>query len=309
MGTPRPLPTEIGAREHRPWPLALLIAARPEQWTKNLLVLAPLVFALRATDSGSVVRALLATFGFCATASAAYLGNDVADRERDRRHPLKRLRPVAAGELEPRAAATGAVAAGAAGLLIAASLGRGVLACAVAYLAVQALYTARLKQVPLLDVFAVASGFVLRVVAGAEAIAVPVSSWLYLCTLLLALFLALEKRRAELVLLERGAADHRDVLGWYDVGLVDQLATIVCASTVLAYALYTVAPETVEKFHGDRLKYTIPFVLFGIFRYLLLAHRDGQGGQPERVLLRDRTLQLDVLGWLLVVIWAVYAGR
>ena len=307
MATPHPIPPSAERPRERAFAVALLAAARPEQWTKNLVVFAPVVFALRATDPSSATRAALTAVAFCAVSSASYLANDVADRERDRHHPAKRWRPIASGEISPRAALAVSASLGAAGLALAGSLGVTVLACTGAYVAVQALYSARLKQVPLLDVFAIASGFILRVIAGAEAIAVPVSHWLYLCTLLLALFLALEKRRAELVLLDTGAGAHRDALGLYSVALVDQLATIVCACTVLAYALYTVAPETIEKFHGDRLKYTVPFVLFGIFRYLLLVHRHGQGGQPERVLLRDRTLQLDIAGWVLVVAWALYA--
>ncbi|HET9595528.1 MAG TPA: decaprenyl-phosphate phosphoribosyltransferase [Anaeromyxobacteraceae bacterium] len=285
---------------------ALLAALRPAQWTKNAVVLAPLVFALRATDRASAARALLATALFCLLASAAYLGNDVADRERDRRHPRKRHRPVAAGELTVRAALAAALVLAASGLAAAAALGPGVLACAAGYAGLQVLYSRTLKHLPLLDVFAIAGGFVLRAVAGAEAIDVPVSGWLYLCTLLLALFLALEKRRAELALLDDGAAEHRAALGAYSPALLDQLVTVVAACTILAYALYTVAPDTVAKFGSDRLKYTLPFVLFGIFRYLYLVARQGRGGEPERVLLGDPQLRAVVLGWGVVVAWALY---
>jgi hypothetical protein len=160
--------------------------------------------------------------------------------------------------------------------------------------------------VAVLDVFAIAAGFVLRVVAGADAIDVPISNWLYLCTLLLALFLALEKRRAELVLLGGEAGNHRGILASYSVPLLDQLVTIVAGTTVLAYSLYTLAPDTVQKFGTDRLKLTIPFVLFGIFRYLYLVHREGEGGQPERVLFQDRATQLNLLAYVGVVAWAIY---
>lgn len=285
---------------------ALLAAMRPRQWAKNLVLLAPLVFALRATDTASVGRAMLGVVAFCLVASAAYLGNDLADRERDRLHPEKRTRPVAAGELSARAAAGASLALAAAGLALSASLGWPFFACAAGYLVLQAAYSAFLKRVAVVDVFAIAAGFVLRVVAGAEVIDVPISNWLYLCTLLLALFLALEKRRAELVLLGGEAGNHRGILASYTVPLLDQLATIVAGTTVLAYALYTLAPDTVQKFGTDRLKLTIPFVLFGIFRYLYLVHRHGEGGQPERVLFQDRATQVNLVAYVGVVAWAIY---
>jgi len=286
---------------------ALFVSLRPRQWAKNALLLAPLVFALRLTDPGSVRRALLAALAFSLLASAVYLGNDLADRDRDRAHPLKRDRPVAAGLLPPAWAAGAALGLGAAGLALAWVLGAGFFGWGVAYLALQALYSGVLKSVAVLDVFAVAAGFVVRVVAGAEAIGVPVSNWLHLCTLLLALFLALEKRRAELVLLGAEAGRHRGILAAYSVGLLDQLAGIAAAAAILAYSLYTLSPDTVHKFGTDRLKYTVPFVLFGIFRYLWLARRNGEGGEPERVLFRDRPTQVNLAAWLAVVAWAIYA--
>ncbi len=285
---------------------ALLVSLRPRQWAKNALLLAPLVFALRATDPVALRRALLAVLAFSLLASAVYLGNDLADRDRDRAHPVKRERPVAAGLLSPAWAAGAALGLGALGLAFSWTLGAGFFGWGVAYLALQALYSGLLKNVAVLDVFAVAAGFVLRVVAGAEAIDVPVSNWLYLCTLLLALFLALEKRRAELVLLGAEAGRHRGILAAYSVGLLDQLAGIAAGIAVLAYSLYTLSPDTVHKFGTDRLKYTVPFVLFGIFRYLWLAHRNGEGAEPERVLLRDRATQVNLLAWLTVVAWAIY---
>jgi hypothetical protein len=160
--------------------------------------------------------------------------------------------------------------------------------------------------VAVVDVFAIAGGFVLRVVAGAEAVDVPISSWLYLTTLFLAIFLALEKRRAELTLLGDRAAQHRGILAEYDVGLVDQLVAVMGGATVMTYSLYTLAPDTLHKFGSDRLKFTIPFVLFGICRYLYLVHRRGAGGEPERVLVRDRGMQLTVLAYLATVAWAIY---
>ena len=286
---------------------ALLVSLRPRQWAKNLLLLAPLVFALRVTDPDAVRRALLAVLAFSLLASAVYLGNDLADRDRDRAHPVKRERPVAAGLLPPAWAAGAALGLGALGLALAWALGAGFFGWGVAYLALQALYSGLLKSVAVLDVFAVAAGFVVRVVAGAAAIDVPVSNWLYLCTLLLALFLALEKRRAELVLLGAEAGRHRGILAAYSVGLLDQLAGIAAATAVLAYSLYTLSPDTVHKFGPARLKYTVPVVLVGIFRSLWRAHRNGEGGEPERVLFRDRATQVNLAAWLAVVAWAIYA--
>jgi 4-hydroxybenzoate polyprenyltransferase len=299
-------PAEQLAEARRPLPLALAASMRPRQWTKNAIVLAPLVFAHRATDLASVRLALGGAAAFCLLASATYFANDVADRERDRLHPVKRLRPIAAGEV-PLAWAGAAIALlGAAGLALSAAIGLSVLACAGGYAVLQVLYSTFLKRVAVVDVFMIAGGFVLRVVAGAEAIAVPISNWLYLCTLLLALFLALEKRRAELVLLAGEASRHRDILASYSLELLDQLVAVSSGTTVLAYSLYTLAPDTIAKFGTDRLKFTIPFVLFGIFRYLYLVHRRGEGGQPERVLLRDLPTQLNLVGYMAVVAWAIY---
>ncbi len=307
MGAPDPAVTTVARSGARPFGAALVAALRPAQWTKNAALLAPLLFARRATDAGSVARAALALVAFCAVASAGYLANDVVDRERDRRHPVKRSRPVASGELGTRAALVAALALAGGGLAAAAVLGRAFLAATAGYLALVAIYTHALKNVAIVDVFAVAAGFVLRVIAGGIAVDVPISNWLYLCTLLLALFLALAKRRSELALLSASAGEHRAILGQYSIALLDQLLTVVSACTALAYALYTLAPETIEKFQGDRLKFTIPFVLFGLFRYLHLVHRRGEGGEPERVLLRDPALQLDIAGWLATVVWAIYA--
>jgi 4-hydroxybenzoate polyprenyltransferase len=285
---------------------ALLAAARPRQWTKNAVLLAALVFAQRAGDPSSVLRALLGIASFCLLASAVYLGNDIVDVERDRQHPEKRLRPIASGRLPIRVASTAAGILCSGAIAIALLLPRAFLACVLGYLVLQIAYSARLKQIVLLDVFAIAAGFVLRVVAGAEAIDVPVSNWLYLCTLLLALFLALGKRRAELSLLGSGAARHRSILSQYSIGLTDQLVTIVAASALLSYALYAVAPETVARFGSDRLKLTLPFVLFGMFRYLYLVHREGEGGKPERVLFGDLPMQITLLLYTLTAGWAVY---
>jgi 4-hydroxybenzoate polyprenyltransferase len=289
-------------------PRALLVSLRPHQWTKNLVVLAALAFSKHLFDDpDAVVRAGAALAVFCALSGAVYLVNDLADAERDRLHPLKRARPVASGALPLRVARTAAASLLAAGALAASALGPGFLLCALGYLALNLAYTFALKDVVILDVLAIATGFVLRAVAGAVAIQVVFSEWLIVCTLLLALFLALAKRRHELVTLE-DAAGHRRALAEYSPYLLDQMIAVVTASCLTAYAFYTLAPETVEKYRTDRLALTIPFVIYGIFRYLYLVHRREQGGSPTDVLLTDRPLLAATVLWGLVVVLIVYTA-
>ncbi len=298
------LPLPVAAR--RGILRGLLLSARPKQWLKNGALLAALVFSRRGERLGSVTREAAAVLIFCALVSAVYLFNDILDRDRDRLHPEKRFRPIASGELSIAAAAVAAALLAAAGLGGAALLARPFAGASAAYLVLQLAYSLWVKHWVLLDVFAIAAGFVLRVVAGALAIAVPISNWLYLCTLLLALFLALAKRRAELSTLEGEAEAHRKNLALYSLPLLDQLIAIVSACTILAYSLYTLAPETVQKFGTDGLKFTVPCVLFGLFRYLFLVHRRGAGGSPEKVLLGDGPLFADVILFVTLVVWVLY---
>lgn len=279
---------------------------RPAQWVKNLLVFAALIFSKHLFVSESVGRALLAFASFCLLASAAYVLNDLHDAEKDRRHPAKRLRPIASGRVT--AGAAGALGAGLAALALAlaAGLGREFAEIALAYAALQLVYTFALKDLVILDVMAIASGFVLRAVGGGVAIDVDVSPWLIICTFLLALFLGFSKRRYEVVALEDGAAAHRESLREYSPYFLDQMISVVTASTVLAYAIYTVSPEVREKLHTDALYLTIPFVLYGIFRYLYLVHQREGGGNPTRELLTDRPLWVNVALWIGTAIWLLY---
>ncbi|HVP69653.1 MAG TPA: decaprenyl-phosphate phosphoribosyltransferase [Anaeromyxobacteraceae bacterium] len=293
----------------RSLPGALLAAVRPAQWVKNGVILVPPVFALRATDARTMLRALLAVAAFCLLSGATYLGNDIADREKDRAHPQKRYRAIASGALPVPVAAAATAALAGLGLAGAALLGWPFVTVALGYLALQLAYSSALKHVAVLDVFAIAGGFVLRVVAGAEAVDVPISNWLYLTTLFLALFLALEKRRAELTLLGTEAGRHRGILSEYSKDLLDQLVAIAGSGAVITYSLYTLAPDTIHKFGSDRLKLTIPFVLLGVFRYLYLVHRRDAGGQPEKVLVHDRGMQLTLLGYVATVAWAIYTRK
>jgi len=287
---------------------ALLVSLRPHQWTKNLVVLAALVFSKHLFDLDAAVRAAVAFLVFCALSGATYLVNDLADLQQDRVHPRKKLRPLASGQLPVPLARGTAIALYAAGLAAAAWLGRDFALAAAAFVVLNLAYSLGLKHVVILDVLAISLGFVLRAVAGALAIDVVFSGWLLVCTILLALFLSLAKRRHELVLLSASAGEHRRILSEYSPYLLDQMISVVTASCVTAYAFYTMAPETIEKYQTDRLALTIPFVLYGIFRYLYLVHQREQGGSPTDLLLTDRPLLVAVALWVLAVAVIVYAA-
>ena len=284
----------------------LFHSLRPEQWTKNLIVFAGLIFGLELFDRTAVLRSLVAFGVFCALSGVVYVINDIMDREADRRHPLKARRPIASGALSPAVAGGVAAALGAAGLAVAFALGIPFGAVALSFVLLQSAYSGPLKHVVILDVLAIAVGFVLRAAAGAVAIGVPISHWLLVVTILLALFLALSKRRHELVLLANGATEHRPILGEYSPYLLDQMISVVTASTLVAYIFYCISPETVQKFGTDMLGLTIPFPLYGIFRYLYLVHQREGGGSPSQMLLNDRPLLVCVALWVLAVVVIVY---
>jgi len=287
----------------------LFISLRPHQWTKNLVVLAALVFAERLFHVPSILAAGTAFVIFCMLSGAVYLVNDLTDLVGDRNHPVKRDRPLASGRLSPRVAVTGVVLFFAGGLAGAWWLGRDLAVVAAIYSVTMVAYSFALKNVVILDVLVVAFGFVLRAIAGALAIHVAFSNWLLICTWLLALFLALAKRRHELTLLAGEAAGHRRILGEYSPYLLDQMIAVVTASTLVSYALYTSAPETVAKFGTDRLVWTLPFVLYGIFRYLYLVHRKEEGGNPTKVLLNDRPILMTVALWAASIVTLIYHGN
>lgn len=284
-----------------------LTLLRPDQWVKNLLVFAALIFSKHLLLADSVVLAALAFVSFCCVASASYLMNDVQDAESDRLHPGKRLRPIAAGRVTPATALLVAALLAGGGLAIGVGLGPHFALTIVAYAVLQISYSFVLKDVVILDVMAIATGFVLRAVGGGVVIDVDVSPWLMICTFLLALFLGFSKRRHELQLLEGNAVAHRRSLREYSPYFLDQMISVVTASTVLAYAIYSVSPEVREKLHTDSLYLTVPFVLYGIFRYLYLVHQREGGGNPTRELLTDRPLWVNVLCWIGTVIWLLYA--
>jgi 4-hydroxybenzoate polyprenyltransferase len=284
----------------------LLLSLRPSQWTKNLFVLAALGFAGRLFQPESVWRAFGAFAIFCVLSGIVYLINDVRDRDADRLHPVKSRRPIASGALSVSAATTAAVVLTVVALAAAFTLDVRLGIVSALYLALFVFYSFWLKHLVILDVLTIAVGFVLRAIAGAVAIDVRVSNWLLLLTLLLALFLGLSKRRAELVSLADDAKSHRRSLAEYSPYLLDQMISVVTASTLVAYAFYTISPETQEKFHTEHLLYTVPFPLYGIFRYLYLVHQREGGGNPSEVLLTDRPLLACVALWAAVVVAILY---
>src|SRR5262245_40581902 len=304
--SPVAIPGASRSAPGRPLAVNLLISARPGQWTKNLLVFAGVLFGKRLLEPDAVGASLLAFVVFCALSSVVYLINDIADRESDRNHPLKAQRPIASGALTVGAAAGAAASIGIAALLGAGLLGWPFTAAAVGYVALQALYSGRLKHIVIIDVLTLAMGFVIRAVAGALAVRVEISHWLLVCTVLLALFVALAKRRHEIVLLAGDAPAHRPILGEYSPYLLDQMIAVVTASTLVAYIFYTVSPETEAKFGTPWLGLTIPFPLYGIFRYLYLVHRREGGGSPSDLLLTDRPLLVCVALWALAVAAIIY---
>lgn len=284
----------------------LIQSLRPQQWTKNLFVLAALPFGLKLFDTAAVALALAAFVVFCALSGVVYLVNDLYDREADRLHPVKRMRPIAAGVLAPGTAAMAAalIAAGALGAALA--IGPRFAAAAAAYLTLFYLYTRWLKHLVIVDVLSIAIGFVLRTYAGAVAIHVPVGDWLLVCTVLLALFLGLSKRRHEITLLASSAADHRRILDEYNPYLLDQMIGVVTASTLMAYIIYCTSADTVERFGTHNLVLTIPFPIYGILRYLYLVHRRDGGGNPSELLITDRPLLICVGLWGLVTALVIY---
>ncbi|MFL6020085.1 MAG: decaprenyl-phosphate phosphoribosyltransferase [Gaiellaceae bacterium] len=281
--------------QRRSLPRAVFVSLRPRQWTKNLLLFAGIIFAAQLGDVSRWGEAVAAFVAYCAASSASYLVNDVRDAPHDRVHPVKRSRPIARGELSPRLAEVVAALLIFSAFVLVAPLGIASILFLATFFALQAAYTLSLKHVVLLDVMTIGGLFVVRAAAGAAAVEVRISPWLLLCTALLALFLALAKRRGELVLVGAEATPGRPVLEGYSLALVDQLVTIVAASTVISYCLYTFTARD-----SKAMMITIPFVVFGVFRYLLLMHRRDLGEEPEEVLLRDAPILLCIAAWALV---------
>jgi 4-hydroxybenzoate polyprenyltransferase len=293
--------------------LRLLVQSmRPAQWTKNLFVLAPLIFGKKLTDPVALRDALVACLCFCLVSSALYILNDLVDATSDATHPRKRLRPIPSGRLSRRAALGGWAVLSLVSLGLAALLGGLFVKLAAGYYVLIAAYSLVLKRIIILDCMVIAAGFVLRVIGGAAVIEVQASHWLIICAFLLALYLAFAKRRQELLVLNDSASRHRSVLGEYSVPYIEQVNNMLLGATTVCYAIYTVAPETVARFGTDRLIYGTVFVLYGLLRYMFLIQDGEQGGDPSRLLVEDKPLLLSILGWAVyntLTIYAISSGR
>jgi 4-hydroxybenzoate polyprenyltransferase len=287
-------------------PIAAIInSLRPKQWTKNFFVFAGIIFSLNFFDPALLLTVTCAFILFCALSSSIYLINDINDIEVDRRHPTKRRRPIASGQLSVPAALGTAIILGLATLAAAYYLNLAFFLTALAYYLLMLLYTFVLRDAVILDTFSIAGGFVLRAIAGVAVLAIQLSPWLLICTILLSLFIALGKRRHELVTIN-DAGQHRKILNEYNPQLLDQMISTVAGSTVMAYALYTLWPETVAKFGTHYLVYTVPFVLYGTFRYLYLIYQKEKGGNPEELLLTDWPLFINIILWIGSLIAIIY---
>ncbi len=287
----------------------LVRSARPKQWIKNFFIFAPLIFSQNLFDVPLLIRSAIAFAAFCLLSSSLYILNDIRDLDEDRHHPIKSMRPLASGEISKTQAWL------AFGVLLILSIGVSFLFlnqkfmfAALIYVILQFSYSYGLKHVIILDVFIIAAGFIIRVIAGGFVINIQISDWLLICTLLLALFLALSKRRHEMILLGEDAVNHRPILREYSPYLLDQMIAVVTASTVIAYCLYTISEETVSKFGSTELIYTVPFVIYGIFRYLYLIHQRAQGGTPETLIIKDKPLLLDVFLWIVTAGVIIYGS-
>lgn len=296
-----------GAVADRSWLKAWLLELRPDQWTKNAVVFAALVFGQRLLEPEAVALSCLAFAVFCATSSAVYLFNDVLDRERDRLHPEKCHRGVAAGIVGVPAALASSVLLAVGGCVVAAWVGPPLLGFTVAYLVLNLLYSTGLKHVVMLDVIVIALGFVIRAVAGAAAIAVEISPWLVVCTFMVMLFLSLGKRRAEIAIFD-DARDHRPASRGYTLELLDQLMTIMVAATIVSYCLYTLSPAVRERFGIAHLETTVPFVVYGLFRYLYLVRNTGEARNPTRAIVTDLPTAITISLWAAVVVVLIYVG-
>ncbi len=284
----------------------ILISMRPNQWVKNLLLFAGLIFSRNLLDFQMLTKTFYAFFLFCLLSSSVYIMNDLLDLKNDRAHPLKSKRPIASGKLNVFSALFFVIALSFLSLFLSFYLSTNFFIVGLSYFALNLAYSKYLKHIVILDVMCIAAGFVLRAVAGAVVIDVTISAWLVVCTTLLALFLGFGKRRYELVLLEDKANAHRKILTEYSLYFLDQLISVVTASTVVAYAFYTLSPEVQQKLGVSHLELTIPFVLYGIFRYLYLIHQKEGGGSPSRLLLTDFPILIDIFLWLVCVLIIVY---
>jgi 4-hydroxybenzoate polyprenyltransferase len=286
--------------------LFIVESLRPKQWIKNFLVFAGILFSKNLFNSPMLLDVISAFFIFCLSSGVIYIINDIADVEKDRLNPLKANRPIASGRLKVRDAKIVVAILLPICLVISYSMGLEFFLVVISYILLQILYSFYLKNIPILDIFSISLGSVLRVVGGVVVINVEISSWLFICTILLALFLAISKRRYELIALDQEAKNHRKVLAEYSPNLLDQMISVVTTSLLVTYTMYTISEETVTRFGTKYLVFTVPFVLYGIFRYLYLMYQKGFGGSPESAIISDRPLMINVILWIIIVLILIY---
>lgn len=284
-----------------------MVSMRYRQWTKNLVLFTAIIFSKNLFNPKMLLISFMAFIIFCLLSGGVYIFNDLLDIEEDRKHPKKCKRPIAAGSLEIKTARIIFLITVLVALVSSFFINKLFLIIAISYFGLQVSYSRFLKRIVVIDVFCIAAGFFLRVFAGAEAIKVPVSSWLLVCTFFISLFIALTKRRHELI--ADSTLPNRQVLGEYNTLLLDQMISVVTASTVVAYAVYTLSEETVKKFNTTNLKYTIPFILYGIYRYLYLVYRKDEGGSPETVFLTDKAMITNIFFYFVVTVVIIYFAR
>ncbi|HDH57515.1 MAG TPA: decaprenyl-phosphate phosphoribosyltransferase [Bacteroidetes bacterium] len=287
-------------------PIALIAAMRPKQWTKNLVIFAGLVFSQNFFHLGFLKVSVLAFIAFCLNASSVYIINDIKDLEQDRLHPVKKFRPLPAGRISTRQAAFLSVILAVISLALAFWLNLHYGALLALYWVMMIVYSFALKHVVIVDIMIISAGFIIRAISGAVVLDVMISRWLLACAIFLSLFLILAKRRNEIVELGANASEHRAILDEYGERFLDQMIAVVTACTVISYVLYTLDPGTVQKFHTANLILTVPFVIYGIFRYLYLVYQKNMGGRPEMILLADRPLLLSVFLWVAVSVFILY---
>jgi 4-hydroxybenzoate polyprenyltransferase len=285
---------------------SVFVTLRPQQWVKNFVLFAGLVFSQNLSNSDMVLKTIFGFALFCLLSSSVYILNDILDIESDRKHPLKSNRPIARGDIKISTAVVLFVILALVSLVLSYRLSPSFALTALVYFVLNLLYSLYLKHVVIIDVMVLALGFVLRAVAGAVLIGVEISAWLIVCTTLLALFLGFGKRRHELVLLDNQATDHRKSLSEYSQYFLDQMISVVTASTVIAYAFYTLSPDVESKLGTKHMDLTIPFVLYGVFRYLYLIHQKEGGGSPTQMFLNDKPLLVNIILWLISVVLIVY---
>jgi 4-hydroxybenzoate polyprenyltransferase len=291
-------------------PLHLFLAMRPRQWTKNLVVFAGLVFSRNLGNQALVLKSIEAFVVYCILSGMIYIINDITDLEKDKLHDTKKHRPLPSGKLAVRDAIIFAAPVSAAALYVSSLVGAKFFIVTCFFFLFNILYSFFLKRIVLLDVLSISVSFLMRAIAGVEALnaidaGIGLSPWLLICTLFLSLFLGFCKRRHELVFMEQ-AVSHREALGEYSPRLLDQLVGITASGAIFSYSVYTIWPDTVEKFGTTDLVYTIPLVLLGIMRYLYLVYSQHKGGSPSDLLLTEKFLLIDVFAWVMLVVAIFY---